>query len=103
MDKSYFEVITPLGVRVRTTAVYWARIVTFKHPVMRGKEELVKSTLSNPVEIRRSQKDPKIHLYYAPHPPYHICVVVKHLDSEGFIITAYRTDRIKEGERLWPL
>ncbi len=103
MDKPYFEILTPLGVMVRTTAVYWARIVTFKHPVMRGKEDLVKRTLGNPAEIRRSQKDPQIHLYYAPDPPYHICVVVRHLDSEGFIVTAYRTDSIKEGERLWPL
>ena len=62
MDKPYFEIKTPLGVMVRTTAVYWAKIVTFKHPVMRGREDLVKRTLSNPVEIRRSQKDPKIHL-----------------------------------------
>ena len=39
MDKTYFEVVTPLGVRVRTTVVHWAQIVTFKHPIMRGKEE----------------------------------------------------------------
>jgi len=103
MDKPYFEVMTPLGIIVRTTSEYWARIVTFKHPVMRGKEDLVKAALRNPVEIRRSRQDFTVHLYYTPDGPYHICVVAKHLNDEGFIITAYRTDTIKEGDHIWPL
>jgi hypothetical protein len=57
MDKPYFKVRTPLGVEVRTTATYWGEIVTFKHPVMRGKEDSVKAALANPLEVRRSQKD----------------------------------------------
>ncbi len=102
MDKTYFEVLTPLDVRVRTTVVHWAQIVTFKHPVMRGKEELVKSALLHPTEIRRSRKDPAVYLYYLPDGPYHICVVARHLNDDGFIITTYRTDIIKQGERIWP-
>jgi hypothetical protein len=102
MDKPYFKVRTPLGVEVRTTATYWGEIVTFKHPVMRGKEDSVKAALANPLEIRRSQKDPTVHIYYGAAPPYYICVFVKHVNKEGFIITTYRTDVIKEGERLWP-
>jgi len=30
----YFEVETPLGVRVRTTKDYWKKIVTIKHPII---------------------------------------------------------------------
>lgn len=97
----YFEERTPLGVLVRATVVHWARIVTFKHPVMRGKESLVRATLKHPDEIRRSRKDPDVHLYYGQDPPYHICVVVRHLNDEGYVVTAYRTDKIKEGERIW--
>jgi len=41
------------------------------------------------------------HLYYGPDSPYHICVVVKCLDGEGFIVTAYRAESMKEGELLW--
>ena len=92
-----------MGIEVRTTTAYWEEIVTFKHPVMRGKESLVRETLENPIEIRSSRKDPAVHLYYGADPPYYICVVVKHLNEEGFIITTYRTDVIKEGEHVWPL
>lgn len=32
-----------------------------------------------------------------------MCVVVKHLNSEGFIITAYITGKLhRKGEKLWP-
>jgi hypothetical protein len=102
MDVPYFEVLTPLGVVVRTTPTYWARIVTFKHPVMRGREEWVQRALRNPSEVRRSKKDQAVQLYYAPDPPYHVCVVVRCMGQEGFIVTAYRTEQIKEGDRLWP-
>jgi len=98
----FFEVETPLGVVVRTTPAYWARIVTFKHPVMRGREELVKRALRGPTEVRKSKKDGTVHLYYAPDQPYIVCVVVKTSGKDGFVVTAYRTDKIKEGERLWP-
>ena len=53
MDKPYFKVRTTLGVEVRTTATYWGEIVTFKHPVMRGKEDSVKAALANPLEVRK--------------------------------------------------
>ena len=102
MADPYFEVATPLGVVVRTTPRYWARIVTFKHPVMRGREEIVKNALSDPSEVRRSKTDQSVQLYYAPDPPYHVCVVVKCSGHEGFIVTAYRTEKIKEGDRIWP-
>ncbi len=101
-EKPYLEVLTPLGVLVRTTASYWARIVTFKHPVMRGKEDLVRKALSDPIEIRRSRRDKAVHLYYSQDLPYYTCVVVRHLNDKGFIITAYRTEGIKEGECVWP-
>ena len=30
------------------------------------------------------------------------CVVAKRLDDEGYIVTVYVTDSIKEGEHVWP-
>jgi len=102
LTETLFEVNTPLGVTVRTTPAYWARIVTFKHPVMAGKEELVKKALGRPIEVRQSRRDPSVWLYYGSDPPYIVCVVVKTENSSGFIITAYRTEAIKEGVRLWP-
>jgi hypothetical protein len=32
-----------------------------------------------------------------------MCAVAKRLNGEGFLITAYVTDTIKEGEHLWPI
>jgi hypothetical protein len=77
VDKPYFKVRTPLGVEVRTTVTYWGEIVTFKHPVMRGKEDRVKATLVRPLEIRRSRKDPTVHLYYGADPPYYTLMLQK--------------------------
>jgi len=52
MDKEiYFEVITPLNVKVRTTKEYWDYIVTIKHRPMKDKEDIVKETLLKPDEI----------------------------------------------------
>jgi len=49
MKKSeiYFEVTTPLGVKIRTTKQYWTYLVNIKHPVMRRREEIVKKVLSD--------------------------------------------------------
>jgi len=42
MEKEiYFEVTTPLGVRVRTTKEYWDYIVNIKHRLMKTKENIV--------------------------------------------------------------
>jgi len=42
MEKEiYFEVTTPLGVRVRTTKEYWDYIVNIKHRPMKNKENIV--------------------------------------------------------------
>ena len=31
-----------------------------------------------------------------------VCAVCKRLNGDGFLITAYPTDAIKEGDRIWP-
>ena len=96
-----FEVDTPNGVRVRTTDVYWEKIIKLKHPSMKAEEERVKLTLHSPDEIRQSKKDKGILLYYRQFKPFFICVVVKVANGEGFIVTTYKTEKIKEGERVW--
>ena len=98
-----FEVLTPLGFRVRVTRAYWEIIVTIKHPVMAGREADVKATLVHPEEIRQSRNDPNVYLFYKTERIGRwVCAVSKQLDEEGFLITAYPTDAIKEGTRLWP-
>ncbi len=60
----FFAAITPLGFRVRVTKDYWKLIVTTKHPVMKGREEDVKSALEQPDEIRQSQSNERVYLFY---------------------------------------
>lgn len=98
----YFKVKTPLGVTIRTTKAYWQRIITTKHPNVAKHESDVKEALKNPDEIRRSKQDIKVHLYYKSIGEVSICVVADHVTGkEGYIITAYLTDRIKEGEQIY--
>ena len=97
-----FEVSTPLGFSVRVTRSYWELIVSVKHPVMRAREADVQNVLHKPDEIRRSRSDPAVLLFYRlAQPGRWLCAVTKQLNDEGFLITTYPTDGIKEGERLW--
>ncbi|MCL0056822.1 DUF4258 domain-containing protein [Dehalococcoidia bacterium] len=98
-----FEVLTPLEFTVRVTRSYWELIVTIKHPVMSGHQSDVKETLANPSEIRVSRSDPAVYLFYKPQRKERwFCAVARRLDGEGFLITAYPTNAIKEGEHVWP-
>ena len=102
-DDLLFEVLTPLGFRVRVTHAYWNLIITIKHPVMAGHENDVKDALRNPSEIRQSKSNAAVYLFYKPERIGRwVCAVAKRLDGEGFLITAYPTDAVKEGELVWP-
>ena len=98
---AFFPVFTPLGFSVRTTANYWALIET-KHPRLRGWLSEVAHTLRVPDEIRHSQHDPAVYLFYRADQRRYLCAVVKRVNGEGFLITAYPCDKIKEGEVIWP-
>jgi len=77
-------------------------IVETKHPAMRGLESVVQGILENPDQIRMSRKDTRVYLFYGTERPGRwICAVVKKLNGSGFLITAYPTDAVKEGETVW--
>jgi hypothetical protein len=98
-----FEVVTPLGFCVRVTRAYWELIIAVKHPVMAGQEVDVQAALMNPDEIRLSRGDPNVYLFYKSKGVRQwVCAVAKRLDGDGFLITTYPTDAIKEGEHIWP-
>jgi hypothetical protein len=100
-EAPYFEVTSILGKRIRTSKPYWEKLVATKHPRMRGRENEVREALENADEIRRSIIDPTIYLYYRKAAGHRVCAVVKHLNDEGFLVTAYLTDSIKVGEVIW--
>ena len=99
-----FEVATPLGFKVRVTRAYWDLITTIKHPVMAGHEEEIRQTLTQPEEVRQSKNDPSVYLFYRTQRTSRwVCAVTKRLNGEGFLLTAYPTDAIKEGIKVWPI
>lgn len=96
-----FDVATPLGFSVRTTADHWSRLEA-KHPKLRGRAQDVAQVLAHPNQVCQSRQDRAVFLYYRTDQQRLLCAVVKRLDEEGFLITAYPCDKIKEGDRIWP-
>lgn len=98
-----FEVETPLGFRVRVDKARWELIIREKHPAMKGRESDVKSALETPDEVRQSKSDPSVLLFYKVEGLKRwVCAVTKRSNEDGFLITAYPTDAIKEGTKIWP-
>jgi hypothetical protein len=102
-QESLFDAVTPVGFHVRVTRARWELIVNEKHPAMKGRERDVKTALENPDEVRESKSDSAVFLFYTTDGPKRwVCAVTKRSDQNGFLITAYPTDAIKEGTRIWP-
>ena len=63
--------------------------------------------LLQPERVVQSFSDPQARLYYRFYfrtmmGGKYLCVVVKTLEADAFVLTAYLTDRIKKGVPLWP-
>ena len=101
MNGFHFDVISKLNKRIYVAKARWNLIIKTKHLEIEGKEKEVKETLTNPDEIRLSKSDATVYLYYKRYRKLSLSVVVKHNNGEGFIITAYYTDRIKEGNQIY--
>lgn len=76
------------------------------HPEMKGQIGCIGQTLASPDKVVRSRTDPSVELFYkfyqsTPVTEKYLCIVVKSLESDHFIITAYFTDSVKRGEVLW--
>lgn len=73
---------------------------------MRDQEEKIKETVKAPDQVRKSNKDPSVHLYYKKYPKTPVTekylLVVAKVDSKSpFIITSFFTDKIKSGELIY--
>lgn len=76
------------------------------HPEMSTQVDKIQETLIKPDVIFRSRTDDEVELYYrsyskTPVTSKHLCVLVKNLSEDLFVITAYFTDTIKKGIILW--
>jgi len=68
---------------------------------MAGRVEDVKHTLSDPDEVRLSQTDSEVYLFYAAADKRLVCAVTRSSGEDGFLITAYPADKMKKGQTVW--
>jgi hypothetical protein len=78
-----------------------------EHPEMVGLDDAIGETLSQPQRVIQSLSDPQARLYYRYYVgtrvgDKYLCVVVKVVGADAFVLTAYLTDTIKKGYQLWP-
>ena len=97
----YFEVLSKTGKIIRTSESYWKKIVAFKHPVMKGKKRFVKKAIEEPDAIKQSEKDENVFLYYRKFIRRYVCVVVRHENGGGFIISIFPVDVVKKGKIVY--
>ncbi len=97
-----FIVSTPLGFTVRTTESYWQTLL-IKHPDITHYETEIQQTLNQPDAIHQSQRNIDVLLFYRTLKAKRwLVAVARRLNGEGYLITAYQTDAIKTGAKLWP-
>ncbi len=94
------------GHAVRITDERMAHIL--EHPEMSGMGTEIKRVLSQPQTVRRSRADGAVRLFYEFYAQTIVggkwlCVVVKYLENDAFVVTAYLTDKPKSGDTLWPI
>ena len=64
--------------------------------------------LIQPQLVRRSRLDEAVRLFHEFYAQTIVggkwlCVVVKYVENDAFVVTAYLTDKPKAGEDLWPI
>jgi len=70
-------------------------------------EAEIEHVLQSPTEVRVSLSDDNVRLFYHFYAQTRVggkwlCVLVKYLSDDAFVITAYLTDALKAGETVWP-
>lgn len=73
---------------------------------MDGQVSRIEETLADPDEVRSSDRDDAVHLYYRHYPETPVTekylLVVARVGDDPFVITAFFTDWIKSGEPIEP-
>jgi len=88
-----FETIDKTGRKIRLTRKQYSHICK-KHPTVSNYFEEIKETLIKPDKIIESDDNKNVGFYYKFYkklktPYQNILVIVKYLNGEGFIISAY--------------
>lgn len=93
------------GRSVRLTDERLAHIL--EHAEMVEMEGEIERVLRSPNQVRISRSDDNVRLFYEFYIQTRLggkwlCVLVKYLPDDAFIITAYLTSTVKSGEIVWP-
>jgi hypothetical protein len=93
------------GYSVRVTDERLAHILD--HPEMKEMEVEIAKVAQQPQIVRRSRSDATVRRFYEFYQQTIVrgkwlCVVVKYITDDAFVVTAYLTDKPKVGEDLWP-
>ena len=99
-----FEVQSKLGKTVRLDEARWKHIL--EHQEMENQNSKIEETLLDPDEVWESAHSASMWLFYklyakSPVSQKYMLVVVQVLDGEGFIVTAFFTDKVKKGGLIW--
>ena len=93
------------GLEVRLTDERLEHIL--EHREMTDGEAAIEETLLSPEQVLESLFDPGVRPYYRFYRmtavgDKYLCVVIKMSRGDAFVLTAYLTDSIKRGWRIWP-
>ena len=92
-----FEIKDKSGRKIHLSNERWHHIVT-EHSILANRLEDIKDTLINPSTILPSKYDEKVRFYYKFYKKMskYLLVSVKYLNGEGFIITAFYTQKLEK-------
>lgn len=93
-----FEIIDKTRRKIYLTEERYKHIL--KHPEMNNQLENIKDTLVNPTKITKYELENDVAYYYRYYKnrkskAKYLRIIVKYLNSKGFIITAHFVDKIK--------
>jgi len=95
----FFQIRDKSGRDIYLSKERWTHI-NQEHPELSGYLEEIKETLKNPSKIKTFEYDENIRYYYNYYksrqsPAKYLLIIVKYLNGNGFIITAYFVRSIK--------
>ena len=93
-----FEVKDKTGRKIRLTKKQWTHI-NKKHPAIANYLDEIKETIENPDAVIESEEE-NVYLYYKYYKrlksPYnYILAIVKYLNGEGYVMSAYFEKNIR--------
>ena len=94
-------IICRLDKNIKILPQGWNLISKIKHPEIAASFDDLVHTIQNPELIIQSKHATMVYIYYRKTGKYYFSAVIKHLNGDGFLITAYLTSKPKEGKVIY--